>query len=111
MQKIMLTLAAAGLLASASAHADANLDLAKQKQCLSCHAVNAELLAPSFKMIAHKYEKVANAQERLVSVVMKGSADNSGTHWGTMKMPSPGSRAPVSDAEAKQLVEWVLSQK
>ena len=41
---------------SANASADANLDLAKAKQCLSCHAVDKTTLAPSFQSMALKYK-------------------------------------------------------
>jgi cytochrome c len=108
---LLAAVGSAALMLSMSAHADASFDLAKEKQCMSCHAVDKDTLAPAFKSIAGKYAKRANAEAALVPTVMKGSPDVGGYHWGTMKMPSPGARPAVSEAEAKQLVQWVLSQK
>ena len=99
---------------SADASADANLDLAKARQCLSCHAVDKTTLAPSFQSIALKY-KGQNATPgqvtMLTETIKKGTPEAGGYHWGTMTMPSPGARPVISDAEATQLTQWILSLK
>ncbi|MCX7169913.1 MAG: c-type cytochrome, partial [Proteobacteria bacterium] len=98
------------LVVSGSAWADANLDLAKSKQCLSCHAADKTATAPSFKAIADKYRKNPGAEAALENGIMKGW-DAGGYHVGITKMPSPGPRPAVSKSEAKQLAGWILGQK
>lgn len=111
MNKFLVTALTGMLVMSGSAWADANLELAKSKQCLSCHAVDKDSLAPSYKSVATKYRHNAGAEAALVSTIMKGTPDLGGYHWGTMKMPSAGPRPAVSKAEAKQLAAWILGQK
>jgi cytochrome c len=90
------------------AHADTNA-LAESKQCFSCHAMDKEMpKAPSFKAIAKKYKGMANAEVMLARKVQVGGEG----HWGAAPMPASGGARPVvSEAEAKELVGWVLSQK
>lgn len=109
MTKLLVSAAAALVMVSAPAWAQDASGLAKAKECSTCHDVAKETLAPSFKQIAKKYKGNASAEGMLVSAVMKGSPDMGGYHWGTMKMPSPGARPVVSEAEAKELVGWILS--
>jgi cytochrome c len=92
------------VLALASNAALANADLAKAKNCMACHTVASKLIGPGFKEIAAKYAGQKDAEERLVKKVMKGG---SGV-WGTAVMPA---NPQVSEAEARTLVKWVLSQK
>ncbi len=83
---------------------DAGLDLAKAKNCLSCHAVASKLVGPAYKDVAAKYAGQKDAEDKLVQEVLKGT---SGT-WGAIPMPA---NAQVSEAEAHVLVKWVLSKK
>jgi cytochrome c len=71
---------------------------------MSCHAVDKKLVGPAFKDIAAKYVTDKIAPAKLVVKVMQGGAGV----WGTMPMPA---NPQVSEAEAKQLVAWVLGQK
>jgi cytochrome c len=88
--------------------ADAVPELAKTKECMSCHAVDKDMAkAPSFRNIAKKYNGMANVETMLVQKVQAGGVG----HWGPNPMPGPGARVQVSDDEAKALVAWVLSQK
>jgi cytochrome c len=100
----------AALLLAGSAQAEGELELAKAKQCMSCHSEAKDALAPSFKSIAAKYRQHPEAEQALVVTVRKGSPDVGSYHWGMMKMPMPGPRPAVTQAEAEQLVRWVLSQ-
>ena len=93
---------AAGLLSASPAFASA--ELAKAKNCMACHAVDKKLVGPSYKDVAAKYAGQADAAAMLVTKVQKGGV---GT-WGKVPMPP---NPQVKDDEAKQLVEWVLSQK
>lgn len=97
------------LLGAASATADMHGDmqqLAEEKQCLSCHARDDDTpRAPSFNSIAAKYAG-SEMHDYLVEVVMSGGED----HWGSATMPEAGERPEVSEAEAKQLVDWILGK-
>ncbi|MBC3830834.1 c-type cytochrome [Undibacterium amnicola] len=95
---------AASVMMLVSGSAMANADLAKSKNCMSCHSVDAKILGPSFKDIAKKYAGDKTAEAKLATKVMKGG---SGV-WGAIPMPA---NAQVNDAEAKTLVKWILSVK
>ena len=90
--------------AFSSQAAFANADLAKAKNCMACHAVATKLVGPAYKDVAAKYAGQKDAEAKLVQKVMKGG---SGV-WGAVPMPA---NPQVSEAEAKTLVKWVLSQK
>ena len=92
------------LCAVASANALASAELAKQKNCMSCHAIDARLVGPAYRDVAKKYAGQKDAEDRLVQKVLKGG----GGVWGVMVMP-PNSQ--VSEAEAHVLVKWILSIK
>lgn len=109
MKKPMLT---ALLLAAAAAPALAAdpLDLIRDKQCLACHSIDKDALAPSLRNIATKFRRIKGADQMLVETIAKGSAlDPNGAHWGQMKMPGAGVRVPVNAAEAHQIADWILS--
>lgn len=87
---------------STAAHADVNL--AKTKNCMACHAADKRVIGPSFKEIASKYGSQKGAEDQLVQKVLKGSTGV----WGGMSMPP---NTTVNQKEAHTLVKWVLSQK
>ena len=93
---VALTLAAAPALASE--------ELAKKHACLACHAVDKKVVGPAYKEVAAKYAKDPKAEAMLAEKVKKGSTGV----WGPVPMPP---NANVSDADAKALVKWILSQK
>ena len=103
MKKLAL-LPFAALVAFAVAPACAQQDLAQKKNCMSCHAVDKKLVGPSYKDVAAKYAGQKDAVDKLSQKVMKGG---SGV-WGPVPMPA---NPQVTEAEAKQLVQWVLGQK
>jgi len=82
----------------------ANADLAKSKNCLACHAMANKVVGPSYKDIAAKYAGQKDAEDKLVQKVIKGG---SGV-WGAVPMPA---NPQVTEAEARTIVKWVLSQK
>ncbi len=92
------------ILALAAGPVFANADLATKKNCMACHAIDKKLVGPAYKEVAEKYAGQKDAVDKLTQKVLKGG---SGV-WGAIPMPA---NAQVSQAEAKQLVEWVLSQK
>ncbi|MFM2051484.1 MAG: hypothetical protein RL682_1975 [Pseudomonadota bacterium] len=86
------------------APAVADQALAASKNCMSCHAIDKKLLGPAYKDVADKYRGDKAAAEKLAAKVMNGG---SGV-WGVLVMPA---NKQVSEAEAKKLVAWILSQK
>jgi cytochrome c len=87
-----------------SASAWANPDLAQKKNCMACHAIAQKVIGPSYKDVAAKYAGQPDAVAKLVPKVMKGG---SGV-WGAVPMPA---NPQVNEAEAKQLVAWILTLK
>lgn len=100
MKRTLITLA---LALSVAAPAMADEALAKSKNCMACHAVDKKLVGPAYKEVAKKYAG-KGAEATLVQHVMKGSSGI----WGPVPMPA---NAQVNEAEAKQLVGWILSLK
>ena len=87
-----------------AAPAFANADLAQKKNCMACHAVDKKVVGPSYQDVAAKYAGQKDAVDKLSQKVLKGGAGV----WGPVPMPA---NTQVSDAEAKQLVTWILSLK
>ncbi len=81
----------------------ANEQLAKQKGCIACHATNAKKVGPSYADVAKKYAGKADAVDYLAQKIKNGGVGV----WGKVPMPPQN----VTDAEAKQLAQWVLSVK
>lgn len=94
----------AALAAATSGPAFANAELATKKNCLACHATDKKIVGPAYKEVAAKYAGQKDAVDKLAQKVLKGG---SGV-WGPVPMPP---NAQVSEAEAKQLVQWVMSLK
>lgn len=87
-----------------SSNAYASIDLAKTKNCLSCHAVDRKLVGPSFNEVKNKYEKDSGAVDKLTQKLLKGGVGV----WGPVPMPS---NTQITAEEAKQLVKWILGEK
>jgi cytochrome c len=98
---LLVCLAASALVSNV---AMANADLAKAKNCMACHATANKVVGPAFKDVAAKYAGQKDAEDKLTQKVLKGG---SGV-WGPVPMPANGQ---VSEAEARTLVKWILSQK
>lgn len=98
------TLIAFALTVAAVAPAMADQALAQSKNCMACHSVDKKVVGPAFKDVAAKYAGQKDAAAKLEAKVMKGG----GGVWGPVPMPA---NPQVSEAEAKKLVAWVLSQK
>lgn len=88
----------------AAAPAFASADLAQKKNCMACHAVDKKLVGPAYKDVAAKYAGQKDAADKLAEKIVKGGAGV----WGPVPMPA---NTQVSAAEAKQLAQWVLTQK
>ena len=84
------------------APAFASQQLAKDKNCLACHAVDKKLVGPSYKDIAAKYKNDKNAQAMLVKKVRDGGVGV----FGQIPMPA---NPQVNEQEAQTLVKWILA--
>ena len=93
----------AGLCAASPAFASP--ELAQQKTCMACHAIDRKLVGPSYKDVAAKYASQKDAAAGLLAEkIMKGGVGV----WGPVPMPA---NPKVSPAEARQLAIWVLGIK
>ena len=101
MKRTLITLA---MTLSVAAPAMADMALATSKNCMACHAVDKKLVGPAYKEVAKKYAGQKDAEATLVTHVMKGSKGV----WGPVPMPA---NAQVNEADAKKLVDWIMSLK
>ena len=90
--------------AAVAAPAFAQADLAQKKNCMACHAIDKKLVGPSYKDVAAKYAGQKDAVDKLAQKVVKGGSGA----WGAVPMPA---NPQVTEAEAKQLVGWILTLK
>jgi len=100
--RTLLAIILSVLWSSQAAHAEDTMELAQRKTCLACHSIQKKVIGPAFKDVAAKYEGQSGVDERLVQKVLTGGRGS----FGETPMP-PNSQ--VTEAEAKQLVRWVLS--
>src|SRR3954465_11406352 len=101
MKRALLAIAATLLVAGPAL---ADQALATAKNCMACHAIDKKLVGPSYKEVATKYAGQSDAADKLAAKIQKGG---SGV-WGPVPMPA---NTQVSEAEAKKLAAWVLTQK
>ncbi|MCS7083737.1 MAG: c-type cytochrome [Aquificaceae bacterium] len=81
----------------------ANQQLAQQKGCMACHAIDAKKVGPAYKEIAKKYAGRADAVDYLSQKIKQGGRGV----WGQVPMPPQN----VSDQEARQLAQWIMTIK
>jgi cytochrome c len=94
--------------AFADSHGMTSMELAEEKKCTSCHAIDeseAISIVPSFRSISQRYSM--DEYDRLVQVVLTGGQD----HWGKEEMPDMGVRMDVSEEDAEKLVKWILEME
>jgi sulfite dehydrogenase len=97
-------LAASAQAAAAQAQADPVTQLLNKNACLGCHAVEKQVVGPAFRDVAARYKGNAAAPAALAKKVKEGGQGV----WGQVPMPpNPG----LSDADAKLMVEWVLTRQ
>ena len=104
MKRMIFVLLSVCISTIAMADSVSDAKLAKEKNCMACHAVDIKLVGPAYKEVAKKYAGQKDAEQKLVSKVMKGG---SGV-WGAIPMPA---NPQLSQAEATTLVKWILSMK
>lgn len=100
MKKTLALLAATGLLAGSAAASD---ELAKAKNCTTCHAIDKKIVGPSYKDVAAKRGTDKGAEAALAARIKGGSKGE----WGNVPMPANN----VTEAEAATLAKWVLANK
>ncbi len=78
--------------------------LVNENDCSSCHAPDRVLVGPSYAAIARKYAGQPSAVTKLSARIREGGSGN----WGDVAMtPHPD----LTDAQAKQMLGWILSVK
>ena len=105
-----VTFALMAMALGAAAPAGASEQLAKDKQCMGCHAIDKDGAAPAFKNIAAQWKGKKGAESTLSITIRRGSNAAGGPHWGKATMPNTDERPQVSLAEGKKLAQWVLKQ-
>jgi cytochrome c len=92
-----------------AADADAALALARQNNCLKCHALDKDKDGPSFVKVAQKYKGKPNAEARLVEHITTGEkAKFPDGHEEEHKIVK--TNPPKDMAQIKNLVQWVLER-
>lgn len=89
---------------AAEAAASKGAALIEQKDCKTCHKVDAKLVGPGYKEVAQKYEATDANIEMLADKVISGGSG----HWGEVAMTP---HADLSKEDAKEMVKYVLSLK
>ncbi len=72
--------------------------------CLTCHKEQEKLIGPGYADVAAKYEATETNINMLANTVIKGGVGN----WGEIPMPA---NAAVTEADAKEMVKYILSIK
>jgi len=80
------------------------LELIAKSDCLTCHKVSEKVTGPAYRDVAAKYEATDANISLLAGKVIKGG---SGV-WGTIPMTP---HATVSEADAKQMIKYILLLK
>ncbi|WP_077035707.1 c-type cytochrome [Pelomonas sp. KK5] len=99
----LAALATAALLPTVS-FAQGAAELAQKKNCMACHSIDKKVVGPAYKDVAAKYGKDKDAVKKLSEKVIKGGSGA----WGPVPMPA---NTQVSEAEATELVKWILTLK
>lgn len=95
-------LAAAATAFAADGKPSAGRALAERKGCLGCHAIESQLVGPSYQAVAERYRDQAGAEAELVQRIRAGGSGR----WGSMAMPP---QAQLGEADARRLAKWILS--
>lgn len=109
---LVAAIGALGVLCSTQAlavDAEAAKALARQNNCLKCHAVDKDKDGPAYKKVAEKYKGKSNAETRLIEHITSGEkAKFPDGHEEEHKIikTSP----PKDMAQIRNLVQWILAQ-
>ncbi|MGQ0522886.1 MAG: c-type cytochrome [Betaproteobacteria bacterium] len=97
--RVLIAAAVAGLLTAPAAQA--NEALLKKHNCVACHQIDKKSVGPAYNEVAKKYKGQKDAAAKLADKVKKGGQGV----WGKVPMPP---NPQVSDADIKQMVEYIL---
>lgn len=78
--------------------------LAKQRNCMNCHALERKVVGPAFRDVAQRYAGKPEMAAMLAAKIVKGG----GGAWGPVAMAA---NPQLSPEEARRLAEWVLTVK
>ena len=108
MKPFVIPVLAAAVLAAATP-VFASRQLAGERGCLECHAVDKEVWGPSFRQVSKYYRSFPDARDRVAKRILAGGAE----HWGAERsMPAQATRTyPMDEADAKRLADWILKQR
>jgi cytochrome c len=97
---------------------DAMVALATKSGCMTCHHIEPGAtgpdgmapIGPAWKDVSAKYKGTKGAEEQLTKTVLNGSNPYE-SHWkGKVSgLAMPPNHVAIKEAEAKQLVKWILS--
>ena len=76
----------------------------EEQRCSNCHDVEKDKIAPSFKMIAQRYN--VEDKEALMHSIKEGSKGK----WEDKKLPMPPYKK-MNDKDVEEMVDWILSLK
>lgn len=82
----------------------ASEELLKKHMCTACHNVDKKIVGPAYKDVAKKYSGQKDAVAYLSGKIRNGGKGV----WGPIPMMP---NAKVTEAEAKQLAEYILKLK
>jgi cytochrome c len=119
---LLAALAAASALAAPVARAAGNdvtmLKLATNAGCMTCHHIEPggkgpdglPPIGPAWREVSAKYKGQKDAADKLTHTVLSGSNPYD-SHWkGKVSgLAMPPNAVAIKDADAKQLVKWILS--
>jgi cytochrome c len=95
--------------AAQAVDADAALALARQNNCLKCHAIDKDKDGPSYKKVSAKYKGKPNAEQRLTEHITSGEkAKFPDGHEEEHKVVKTS--PPKDMPQIKNLVQWILAQ-
>jgi cytochrome c len=89
---------------SKQAEIDKGLSLAKSRQCLGCHQIDAKRVGPAFVQVALRHGDSAGSLEYIAGAIRQGGRGR----WGAIPMPA---QPQVSESESQLLAQWILSLK
>jgi cytochrome c len=77
--------------------------LLQRSGCLSCHALDRQLVGPAYRRVAERYRGRPEAAAMLFQKVRQGGTGA----WGHLVMPP---NPQVGDEDLKALIQYILSQ-
>lgn len=95
-------LALGALVCTSVVAGDTGTELARSRQCLACHQIQAKRVGPSFAVIGERYAGMSEAARYLADTIRSGSRGK----WGAIPMPA---QPQVSHADAATIAAWILS--